>query len=41
VYALLWIVLSEPFFAGGVIGAALAGARFWIFGEEAEEPSGS
>jgi hypothetical protein len=36
-YVLLWLLLGDPFFIGGAIGTALAGARFWIFGGEAEE----
>jgi hypothetical protein len=36
-YLLVWVVVGEPFFLGGVVGAALAGARFWIFGGDAEK----
>ncbi len=36
-YLLLWLLLGDVFFVGGVVGTALAGARFWIFGGEAEE----
>jgi hypothetical protein len=41
VYALLWVLLDEPFLAGGAVGAALAGARFWIFGQEAASDEGA
>ncbi|MDP2182028.1 MAG: hypothetical protein Q8K99_05585 [Actinomycetota bacterium] len=37
VFLLLWGLLGEPLFAGGALGTLLAGARFWIFGGEAEE----
>lgn len=37
VFVLLWALLGEPMFAGGALGTALAGGRFWIFGGEAEE----
>ena len=37
VYALLWLLLGDVFFVGGAVGTALAGARFWIFGGDAEE----
>jgi hypothetical protein len=36
-YVLLWLLLGDVFFIGGVVGTALAGARFWIFGGEAEQ----
>ena len=36
-YLLLWLLLGDVFFIGGVVGTALAGARFWIFGDEAEK----
>jgi hypothetical protein len=36
-YVFLWLLLGEVFFIGGAIGTALAGARFWIFGGDAEK----
>ncbi|MDH4140250.1 MAG: hypothetical protein OEV43_06715 [Coriobacteriia bacterium] len=36
-YVLMWAILAEPFFLGGAVGAGLAGARFWIFGSDAEK----
>jgi len=35
-YVLLWVLTGEYLFVGGAVGTALAGARFWIFGGEAE-----
>jgi hypothetical protein len=35
-YVVLWLLLGDVFFVGGAVGTALAGARFWIFGGEAE-----
>ena len=41
VYAALYVIVGDAFFLGGVVGGALVGARFWIFGGEAEkEPAG-
>ncbi|MDZ4064250.1 MAG: hypothetical protein U1E22_06220 [Coriobacteriia bacterium] len=37
VFLLLWGLLGDALFAGGALGTLLAGARFWIFGGEAEE----
>ena len=39
-YLVLWLLLGSAFFLGGVLGSLLAGARFWIFGDEAEEEEG-
>ena len=36
-YAVLWLLTGDALFIGGVAGAALMGARFWIFGSQAEE----
>lgn len=36
-YLVLWLLLGSALFLGGVLGSLLAGARFWIFGDEAEE----
>lgn len=38
-YVVLWLLLGDPFFIGGALGTALAGARFWIFGGEAQADS--
>jgi hypothetical protein len=36
-YAALWLLTGDPLFVGGIVGVALSGARFWIFGSQAEE----
>ena len=36
-YLVLWLLLGSAFFIGGLLGCLLIGARFWIFGGEAEE----
>ncbi len=36
-YSVLWLLDGSPLFLGGALGCLLVGARFWIFGGEAEE----
>ena len=35
VWAVFYLLTSDPLFLGGVASTALVGARFWIFGDEA------
>jgi hypothetical protein len=37
IYAVLWLLTGDALFIGGVVGTGLMGARFWIFGGQAEE----
>jgi hypothetical protein len=37
VWAALWLLTGSALFVGGIVAAALVGARFWIFGQDAEK----